>query len=222
MPHEDLPEVDFVLGDADTIEDEDLPQPPQRDWSRLSRFRRPALGLAAVAVLIGAVIAVNRSGGDTAAPDAQRSPHTPPATKRITLDPRTGVVADAPIEFHFTGCAQDSTTCITSVPLGPDLGSVLRAAFPKAHITRGTVTNLGPRGVLVSRTLHASDDDQFIAVEVRRRAGRIDNPPPAALTGVEVDNGAYSVFATVVGRTTTSPDPYSALEKLASDPRIVA
>ncbi|MEO9137710.1 MAG: hypothetical protein ABI345_01460 [Jatrophihabitans sp.] len=219
------PQIDFVLGETDGAEDEDLPQPRQRDFSRLSRFRRPVLGVAALGVVIGAVVAVNRSSQDST-PVAQRSTSpsaTAPVTRTTRLDPATGKISsDAPVEYRFTGCAKDSTTCITSVPLGPDLGTVLRSAFPTAHLTAGTTNFLGPRGILVSRTIHASDGSRFIAVEVRRSGGRIDNPPPAGLTGVEVDNGKYTVFATVVGRTPTSPDPYAALNKLASDPRIVS
>lgn len=225
VPHDDLPDVDFVLGRSDQSADEDLPQPPARDWPFLARYRRPLVALAGVAVVLGAVVAVTRGSDDATAPAAQSpapsASSTPSTPSTSTFDPTTGGRVDAPVVFHLIGCAKDSTSCITRVPADPDLGAIVRRGFPRAHLTTGSVTTRGPQGALVSRTIHASDDTQFIAIEITTRSRQVDNPPPAGLTGVEVDKGRFTIFATVVRRTPSGLYPYPALNRVASDPRLV-
>lgn len=224
-------EVDFVLGVVQPSDDEELPQPPERNWAALRRHRRPLSAVAGLA-LIGAVLLGVRSptGGSTHDEAAAPSPPSSGFTVSDTVPAAQGGPDHSQLNSsllsgagYTVACPVDTACQITLAPAKP-LAAAFRAAFPGAYLGAGTNSTTGPLHSLYARTVRGMDGVREITVQIVtgtgvRKAGHVGTGTHRR-SYVQRPVGKYLVQVTVIGRASAG-DPLAPLRRLAADPRLL-
>jgi hypothetical protein len=170
--------LDVTVTPGDWFDDEDLPEPHERDWTLLRRISRP-IGALAVVALVAWGIAALASFADsprtaavaaTSAPTTHVRPNDLAGMSVQVKFPGTGTAAEIITNKDLGTLCPPLNSCATTRLLPPDAVAAMRAVFPAMRISSATTVAYidhhdGHRS-LWYRSVHAASPGREIDINI--------------------------------------------------------